>query len=249
VSNTRALGVAGAVVTCMLMVSVVSAQEPSAVAGAVAAQPGPRPTVAIANIEVTPGGWTVAPPQLGQTIGQLLLDQLVASAGFHVLDGQWLVPEEETGRHASVSRMREAAASRNVDYLILGSVTSFSTERSNRRGGGLLPLRLFFLGGLSRQKLSTTVALTFRIVDVRTGEIVTTTAGQGMGVRKNVNVGGLGSFHGLPLGAIAAATVVNARDSMLDDALRQAVTVAARGLIAAAPKLQTHEHTGGSGGR
>ena len=49
-----------------------------------------RPTLAIVDFEAAPGGWTLPPPRLGNTAAQLMLDRLVASAQFHVLDGQWL---------------------------------------------------------------------------------------------------------------------------------------------------------------
>jgi hypothetical protein len=52
------------------------------------------------------------------------------------------------------------------------------------------------------------------------------------------NTGSIGSIHATYPGG-AAANAINARDAMLDDAVKKAVQGAARGLIAAASKLTT----------
>ena len=131
------------------------------------------------DIAVTPGGWTLPPPQLGATIIELLVGELVSSQRFHVYDGQWLVPESEADGHVNLTRLREAAASRHVDYLVLGSVTAFSTAQSRSRTGGVLPKPLM-AGAFSRQQMQMAVGMTFRIVDVRTGEVVTTATAKGL---------------------------------------------------------------------
>jgi hypothetical protein len=76
---------------------------------AAAQEAATRPTVAIADVAVQPGGWTLAPPQLGAVIAQLLLDELVTSAQFHVVDGQWLVPESQAGGRAAGRLVHGAA--------------------------------------------------------------------------------------------------------------------------------------------
>ncbi|HEX9366690.1 MAG TPA: CsgG/HfaB family protein [Vicinamibacterales bacterium] len=195
-----------------------------------------KPTIAIADVALTPGGSTLPPPQLGAAIVQLLLDELVSSRRFHVYDGQWLVPESEAGGRVNLDRLRAGAAASQVDYLILGSVTAFSTEQQVRRGGGLLPLP-FVGGGFSRQQTLTAVGVTFRVVDVRTGEVVTTTTSQGYGKRKATALGLLGVLHGLPLGGGGGARSSMSRDAMLDEAVREAVHGAAGALMASAFRL------------
>jgi curli biogenesis system outer membrane secretion channel CsgG len=192
--------------------------------GAMAQDAAARPTVAIADVSVSPGGWTLPPPQLSATIIEMMMGELVASQRFHVYDGQWLVPEAEAGR-VNLERLRAAATERRVDYVVLGSVTAFSTENKKKRFGGLVPTP-FLLGGVSKQQAQLRVELTFRIVDVQTGEIVATANGEGMGIRRAVGVaaGGIvGRTVPLPVGAFAAAKLPSARDAMLDEAVRMAV--------------------------
>jgi curli biogenesis system outer membrane secretion channel CsgG len=202
------------------------------------AQEAPKPTVAIADVAVSPGAWTLPPPQLGAAIIQLLVDELVSARQFHVFDGEWLVPESETGGRVNVQRLREAATAKQVDYIVLGAVTAFSTSTNVSRAGGILP-RPMGMGGYSRSGTQTAVAINFRIVDVRTGEIVTTAAAQGIGKRHSTGLGLLGIFRGLPLpiAAAAASHDVHARDAMLDEALRAAVHNAAQTLAQGAARL------------
>lgn len=195
-----------------------------------------RPTVAIANIEVLHGGWTVPPPELGPAIAALITDQLVTAQRFHVVDGEWLVPEEQTGRAVALDRLRATAERGRVDYLVLGTVTQFATEQRRRGAGGLWP-KPFLGGGLGMRESRTTIGLTLRVVDVRTGEIVATTSAQGMGRRKGKGLGLLGAFHGLPLAVAAANSISRSRDAMLNDAIQQAAVTAARGLVTSASRF------------
>jgi curli biogenesis system outer membrane secretion channel CsgG len=211
------------------------------------AQDAPKLTIAIADLAVRPGGWTLPPPEMGAAIIDMLMGELVGSQQFHVYDGQWLVPQDEAGGRVNVARLREAAAVRHVDYLVLGSVTAFSMVQTRNHGGGLLPLRAAGgIGGVSVNRSQLAVAVSFRIVDVRTGEIVTTASGQGTGTRKSGGLALLGLVRALPLplAAAGAHTVANARDSMLDEALKHAVHDAALALSANAARLtDTHGST------
>ena len=195
-----------------------------------------RPTIAIANIEVERGGWTLPPPQLGSTIAELMVDQLVSSEQFHVVDGEWLVPEQQLGGRVPFERLRAAAQESGVDYLVLGSITQFATEQSVRRGGGILPLP-FAAGGLSRSETRTTVSLMLKLVDVRTGEIVATTTGEGIAKRKSGGLGLLAVVHGVPLAGGGGSGFSGSRDAMLSGAVTQAVSAAAKGLAAGASRL------------
>jgi curli biogenesis system outer membrane secretion channel CsgG len=202
-----------------------------AAVGVVAAQEvAVRPSIAIADIAITPGGWTLPPPQLGSTIVDLMIGALAPSQRFQIYDGQWLVSAAEAGR-PNLARLRAAAAEHNVDFLVLGSVTGFDTEHKKKRIGGLLP-RVFLLGGGSRDRAELRIAMSFRIVDVRTGEIVATASGEGSSVRGGVSVAGGGIVRGVPVGALVSSTRSAAplRDVMLNEAVKGAVHAAAQSL-------------------
>jgi len=202
-----------------------------------AAQPRVLPRVAIADFEVTPTGSTLPPPQLGVTLAQLMLHRLVDATQFHVYDPQFL----RAAGSASRSRQAEAtlradAREAGVDYLVLGAVTQFSMEQKQRGfgGGGLIHgLPIGGLGG--RQTNSLCVSIMVRVVDVRTGEVVTTATGIGDGKRSRITAGALAAA--LPIVGAFSRGSSNARDAQLAEATRQAVDAAAVGLVSAAPRL------------
>jgi curli biogenesis system outer membrane secretion channel CsgG len=216
-----------------------------------AAQPRELPRVAIADFEVTPSGSMLPPPQLGATLAQLMLHRLVAATQFHVYDPQFL----RAAGSASRSRQAEAALRADareagVDYLVLGSVTQFSMEQKQRGFGGGGLIHHLPIGGLGgRQTSSLCLSIVVRVVDVRTGEVVTTTTAEGRGKRKGTALGLLSVVHGLPIGGGGSSHFSpSSRDAMLDEAVRDAVRGAAAALVSSSLRL-THvapiERSGG----
>jgi curli biogenesis system outer membrane secretion channel CsgG len=120
-----------------------------------------------------------------------------------------------------------------VNYVVLGSITQFSMENRQRAGGGILPH--VPLGGFSRRTNRLAVTILARVVDVQTGEVVTTGSGTGVGARGNLSVGavlarpfGLGGFR---------SGASDSRDAQLNEALTDAVDGVARSLANASPRL------------
>jgi curli biogenesis system outer membrane secretion channel CsgG len=214
-------------------------------APAAAAADGPtiRPTLAIVDFETTPAGSVLPPPQLGSTLADLLMDQLVRSDKYRVLDGRWLATDDtwrrpgvpDAHRRSAFERLREAAEAHGVDYLVMGSVTRFSTENRQRTVGGaafVLPL----LAGIRRAKTELALDVMIRVVDVRSGEVVTTAMSHSKAGRKQYGVGGLG-----PVRAGGAGLVSNKstgfRDSLLAESAEAAVVNASQAIVNAAPRL------------
>ena len=197
---------------------------------------GRRPMVAIVDFDATPAGSTLPPPQLGSTIAQLLLDKLVGVAPFHLLDGRWLsyrMPTPDRGDMTGL--LRENARRAGVDYLIFGSVTRFSNEQRHRTlgGGGF---RVPLVGGYRRQTDDIVVSILITVVDVRSGEVVATSTGQGAGRRRKIGLGALRLLRAAGGGGIASGSS-SSRDAQLDEAMQQAVTAAAKGLVNASSRI------------
>jgi curli biogenesis system outer membrane secretion channel CsgG len=202
-----------------------------------AAQPRELPRLAIADFEVTPSGSTLPPPRLGVTLAQLMLHRLVDATQFHVYDPQFLRAAASASRSRQAEEaLRADARNAGVDYLVLGAVTQFSIEQKQRGFGGGGLIHHLPIGGLGgRQTSSLCLSILVRVVDVRSGEVVTTATGIGDGKRSRLTAGGLVSV--LPaLGGFSSGSS-NARDAQLAEATRQAVDAASTGLIHAAPRL------------
>ena len=200
------------------------------------AQQTTRPTLAIVDFETTPGGSTLPPPHVGETVAALMLDRLVASNQYHVLDGRWLEHGNRTQRN--VDTLRADASAAGVDYLLFGSITRFSTENGQRRLGGaafFLPV----LAGYRKNKTELVVGLMVRMVDVGTGEVVTTATGLGSSLRTKLALGGLGLHRAGGAGGLSsgASSLMDFRDALLDEAIVRSVQAAAAGLVNAAPRI------------
>jgi curli biogenesis system outer membrane secretion channel CsgG len=206
-------------------------------ANAAWAQPHELPRIAIPDFAVAPSGSMLPPPSMGATMAQLLLHRLVDATQFHVYDPQFLHAAASASRSRQAEEtLRADAREAGVDYLVLGSVTQFSMEQKQRGfgGGGLIHgLPIGGLGG--RQTSSLCISIMVRVVDVRTGEVVTTATGIGDGRRSRVSAGALAAV--VPVVGGFSKGSSNARDAQLAEATRQAVYAAAGGLVGAAARL------------
>jgi len=196
----------------------------------------PRPTVAIIDFEAAPGGWTIPPPRVGEVVAQLLVDRLVNTDRFHVLDGQWLRTGAAADPHAPHEALLANAREAGVDYVVYGSITQFSMEQRQRTvGGGGLLHRMPAIGAYGRQTSDLAVSLLARLVDVRSGEIIATATGDGVGSRSQISAGTLLSH--LPFAGGLASRASNSRDAQLNEAMRRAVDAATQSLLNSARRL------------
>jgi curli biogenesis system outer membrane secretion channel CsgG len=214
-------------------------------AGAAAAQEAPpagtaasmapeavRPTIAIAAFETDRTGW-VPPPHFGETVADLLASRLVDLGAFRVFD-RAVLPESEPHARASFDAIREFARQAGADFVLLGAVTRFANERKSRRGG---LLGIPFIGGGGKSSQESSVGLTIRVVNARTGEIVTTASSTGTASKSSRTVGGGAVVHGLPVGGLFSNTSAGSLDRLVGDALIAAVDDAASALAKAAVRI------------
>lgn len=200
-----------------------------------ATAPQSRPTLAIVDFETTPAGSILPPPHLGSALAGLMLDRLVASGQYRVLDGRWLRIDRGAEGRMNLDAVREYAESAGVDYLVLGSMTQFSAENRRRTYGGGVVVPL--LAGVRRQKIELIVGITVRVVDVRSGEVATTATSQGMSDRRRLNIGALGLFPRGGGGGFSNGST-ESRDAQLSEAITRAITTAAQGIVNAAARLR-----------
>ena len=131
----------------------------------------------------------------------------------------------------NLDAVREYAESAGVDYLVLGSITQFSTENRRRTYGGGLVLPL--LAGVRRHRNELIVGITVRLVDVRSGEIATSATSQGVSDRQRLKIGALGLFSRGGGGGFSNEST-ESRDALLSEAVARAVATAAQGIVNAA---------------
>ena len=218
--------IAPLMLAAMLLAATAAAQE---------APPVARPTIAVVAFDTTRTGW-MPPPGFGETVADLLTDRLVSGGAFRIIDTSLVVlPGDDVGRMPAAMLM-ERATSAGVHYLVLGAVTRLSIEHRSSTGGGVVPIPI--VGGLiKKKKTDSIVGLTIRMVDVRTGEIITTTTVEGSSSGNTSSGGGVGAFVHLPFIAGKHSSASGIQDGLLANAVGQAVAAVAEHLNAAAPRL------------
>lgn len=187
-----------------------------------------RPTIAIAPFETDRTGW-VPPPNFGETVADLLSSRLVELGVYRVFDRALLPPRRTTG--ASFDELRDAAERSGVDFVVLGAVTRFGNEKTNRRGG---LLGIPFLGGGGKSSQESTVGLTLRVVNVRTGEVVATSTSVGAAGKSHRTIAAGGLVKGVPVGGLFTSSSSGSLDRLVSEALVDAVEAAAATLAKSA---------------
>lgn len=219
--------------SCLIQVLTVTLLATPALAQEETMKP-PRPTLTVADFDTDRTGW-MPPPNLGQTLAELLTDRLVNAGSYRMMDRVWLV-EAVDRRRIPFSVLLGRAADAGVEYLVAGSVTRFSTERRSSTAGGIVPLP--FLAGLVRKsKTETVIGLTLRVIDVRTGEVVATATAESGAAQQSSSGGGVGVIGHVPIVGGKGSSTSGFEDRLLDTAVQQAITAAADKILAAAPRL------------
>jgi curli biogenesis system outer membrane secretion channel CsgG len=257
----RSVNLPKLVLTAAMMLTVVAGQTLSAQTPAVA---DARPTLVVMNFE----SGTVAakvkdkhgfsafiaamrgqqdnehfdPAELGAGIADMLVEKLLATGNFRLLERKQLdatVREQGmgTGSVASSTPADPAAAARaamtGARYMVTGSVTKFGFEE-HQVGGFAASMATF--GMLSVKRHTTDVKLTARVIDVATGEIVAAFDGEGISNKGGgFSVMGIGSNGGGGGGAQNS----NFKETAIGEATERAVQNLSEKLEAKRQQLAT----------
>ena len=204
-----------------------------------------RPTVALLDFEFgTVDRWWSGNWDIGKGIADMLVDELVNDGSFRMIERKRLDAILAEQNFSNSDRADPSAASiaqigkaLGVKYLVVGSVTKFGTENQRTRvGGGAFGGGRFGLGSVGTSKGKATVALTARVVDTTTGEIMASSRGEGTSKRSGLLLGGgggggVGGIGGIEIGSS------DFRETVLGEATELAVKAVVEKLLAAKGRL------------
>ena len=180
---------------------------------------------------------------VGKGVVDLLIDRLVNDGAYRVIERQALDKVLAEQNFSNSSRADANTAAKigkllGVDTIIVGDITQFGRDDHNTNVGGMgSTLGKYGLGGVGLHKAKAVVAVTARMVDVNTGEILASVSGAGESTRSGTNLlGGGGSGWSNGAGHLDMGSS-NFGQTILGEAVKQAVTQLATGLEADAPKL------------
>ena len=200
-----------------------------------------RPTVALLDFEFgTIQHWWSGNWDIGKGIADLIVDELVNDGSFRMIERKKLdalLGEQDfsNSERADPSAKTTAALSKvlGVKYMIVGSITQFGLENKNQKvGGGGYGLGRFGLGEIGKTKGKATVAITARIIDTSTSEIMASAKGAGTSSRSGLLLAGAGGGWLGGGGGEVSMGSSDFHDTILGEATEMAVKELVKNLIA-----------------
>ena len=184
---------------------------------------------------------------IGKGISDLLIDKLVNDGTYRVIERQAmskLLAEQNfsNSNRADASSAAKIGKLLGVDAIIIGDITQFGRDDSNKGAGGIgSSLGRYGLGQIGVSKGKATVAITARLVDVNTGEVLASVTGTGSSQRTSSNLlgGGGSGYSGGAGGANMGSS--NFGQTIIGEAVRGAVQNLGGELDAKASMLPKNE--------
>ena len=137
---------------------------------------------------------------IGKGITDLLIDKLVNDGTYRVIERSAMskiIAEQNfsNSNRADTNTAAQIGKLLGVDTIIIGDITQFGRDDHNiNTGGGGGTFGRYGLGGVGIHKAKATVAITARMIDVNTGEILASSTGTGTSQRNGTDLlGGGGS--------------------------------------------------------
>ena len=192
--------------------------------------------VAVLNFDYATVNTTVAAifgtnADVGQGVADLLVDQLVQSGKYSVIERKALDKVLAEQNFSNSDRADPTSAAKigkllGVDAIIIGSITQFGRDdKKTDVGGGALGgvTGRFGVSGVKRSRSSAVVGLTARMINTDTGEILATANGKGEATRTGTGVNAAGGSNAAMAGGLMDMTSSNFKETVLGEAVTSAV--------------------------
>jgi curli biogenesis system outer membrane secretion channel CsgG len=181
---------------------------------------------------------------VGRGICDLLVKHLVKDGSYTVIERRMLDKILAEQNFSTSDRANPATAAKigkvlGLDAMIVGSITQFGNEtKTTKIGGSGGGIGGFGIGGFGKSKSKAIVTIDARLIDVDTAEILAVADGKGESKRESTSLlGGGGSWHGFGAGGVDFGSS-DFEQTILGEAIKQAVEQLSAGVIAAKDKLQ-----------
>ena len=184
---------------------------------------------------------------VGKGIADLLVTRLVTDGVYSVIERKALDKIIAEQNFSNSDRANPDSAAKigrilGVDAIIVGSITQFGRDdKSVGVGGGALGglTGRFGSGGVGKRQAKAVVGINARMVNTETGEILAVAEGKGESKRSGLLLGGGGGSSGGGGGGGLDMSSSNFADTILGEAVAQAVNDMAKQLDDSASRLPT----------
>jgi curli biogenesis system outer membrane secretion channel CsgG len=217
-------------------------------AAAAPASAGPKKRVAVMNFDYGTVRTYVqqifgSDQDVGKGISDMLVEKLVNGGQYSVIERNALDKILKEQNFSNSDRADPTSAAKigailGVDAIVIGSITQFGRDDQHTNvGGGGYGLGKFGLGGVGSSKAKAVVAISARVINTSTAEIMAAVTGKGESTRSSTSLigagggGGGGGGGGLDMGSS------NFANTILGEAVRQAVDSTAEQLNEASGKV------------
>jgi curli biogenesis system outer membrane secretion channel CsgG len=184
---------------------------------------------------------------VGKGVADLLVQKLVQDGKYRVIERKQLEKILAEQNFNNSDRADPATASRigkvlGVDAIIVGSITKFGRDDKNTTvGGGGFGLGRFGVGGVQKRDAKAVCGITARLIDTSTAEILAAVTGNGESKRGGASLVGAGGSGGAAGAGAFDMSSKNFGETILGEAVNQAVTSTGDQLDSAAGNLPTHK--------
>ena len=206
----------------------------------VVGQAADKKRVAVMNFDFgTVQQWWSANWDIGKGISDLIVNELVTAGTYRVIERNRLdeiLTEQDLGESGRANPASAAKVGKilGVNAMIVSSITQFGTEKKKKGiGGAFSKIGGFGGGSYGTQKGKAKVAIDARIVDTTTGEILAVAKGTGESSRSGLMLGGYGGGGGGAGAGSVDMTSSDFRETILGEAVAQAVQQLSQQLIEA----------------
>jgi curli biogenesis system outer membrane secretion channel CsgG len=180
---------------------------------------------------------------VGKGITDMLVEKLVKDGKYSVIERKALDKILAEQNFSNSDRANPATAQKigqilGVDAIIMGSITKFGRDdKSKAIGGAGLSSHGFGIGGIKRNEAKAVCAISARLVDTTTGEILAAVTGEGESKRSGTSLLGAGGGGGGAFDTHAS----NFGQTLLGEAVTQAVTQVGSELGTSAANVPTRK--------
>lgn len=163
---------------------------------------------------------------VGKGISDLVIDQLLKEGTYRVIDREMLDKLIQEQNFSNSDRADPSTAAKigrllGVDTIVVGDVTQFGRDdHSTSAAGALDRWDHYGISRLGVKKAKAVVAITARMIDVNTGEVLVSESGRGMSQRSGTSLLGAGGSEG---GAVSMSSS-NFAQTILGEAVTEAVS-------------------------
>jgi len=186
---------------------------------------------------------------IGKGIADLLVTDLVKDGTYSIIERKALDKIMAEQNFSNSNRADPTSAARlgkllGVDAILVGSITQFGNEtKKTNLGGGGGNWGGFGLGGFGHSNSKANVAITARIINIDTAEIMGVAEGAGQSARSSTSLlGGGGNWHGFG-GGNADFGSSDFQNTIIGEATKAAVDKLTLEVVADAPKVSVRTIT------